>query len=135
MKFPLAAVVVLSAGSATAQPYEISSFTIDGGATLSGATYTLSGTIGQPDAGAALTGLSYELTGSFWPGVADPGRLCADQNGDGLVTASDFSAWIANFNANDPKADVNQDGSVAPSDFSAWIAAFNQGTNGPTCNP
>jgi len=62
-------------------------------------------------------------------------RLCADSNEDGLVTPADFTAWIALFNASNPKADVNQDGSVTPADFTAWIAAFNQGTNGPTCNP
>ncbi|HED53654.1 MAG TPA: hypothetical protein ENJ00_05570 [Phycisphaerales bacterium] len=62
-------------------------------------------------------------------------RLCADQNNNGTVEPADFSAWIANFNANDLLADVNQNGSVEPSDFSAWIAAFNQGAGGPTCTP
>jgi len=62
-------------------------------------------------------------------------RLCADQNLDGLVTPADFSAWVANFNAQNPLADVNQDTLVTPADFSAWIGAFNQGLNGPTCNP
>ncbi|MFI4894643.1 MAG: GC-type dockerin domain-anchored protein [Phycisphaerales bacterium JB058] len=62
-------------------------------------------------------------------------RLCADQNGDGIVSPADFSAWVANFNTMNPQADVNQDGSVSPADFSAWVAAFNQGANGPTCNP
>ena len=54
---------------------------------------------------------------------------------DGFVSPADFSAWVANFNTNNPVADVNQDGSVTPADFSAWVAAFNQGANGPTCNP
>ena len=65
-------------------------------------------------------------------GTAHP-RRCAiftphgygDQNNDGIVTPADFSAWVANFNANNPLADVNQDGSVTPADFSAWVAAFN----------
>jgi len=60
-------------------------------------------------------------------------RLCADQNGDGMVTPADFTAWISAFNANDPIADVNQDGSVTPADFTAWISAFNQGEDGPIC--
>lgn len=50
-----------------------------------------------------------------------------DQNDDGVVTATDFTAWISNFNANDPIADVNQDGMVTSADFTAWIAAFNAG--------
>ena len=48
-----------------------------------------------------------------------------DQNDDGIVSPADFSAWVANFNANSPLADVNQDGAVSPADFSAWVAAFN----------
>lgn len=48
-----------------------------------------------------------------------------DQNNDGIVTAADFSAWIANFNTMNPLADVNQDGSISAADFSAWIGAFN----------
>lgn len=61
-------------------------------------------------------------------------RLCADQNADGLVTPTDFSAWINNFNQNSPVADVNGDGVVSPTDFTAWIQAFNAGAGGPTCD-
>ena len=31
--------------------------------------------------------------------IADAGGPCADQNGDGMCTPTDFTAWIANFNA------------------------------------
>lgn len=62
-----------------------------------------------------------------------PSRLCADQNNDGLVTPADFSAWIGNFNANNPTADVNGDLAVTPADFSAWIAEFNLGGFGHRC--
>ncbi|GAB5496871.1 MAG: hypothetical protein Phyf2KO_19510 [Phycisphaerales bacterium] len=68
-------------------------------------------------------------------GTCPTGRLCADQNTDGLVLPNDFTAWIANFNANDLRADVNQDGVLTPTDFTAWIAAFNQGQSGPICSP
>ncbi|HED53155.1 MAG TPA: hypothetical protein ENJ00_03020 [Phycisphaerales bacterium] len=63
------------------------------------------------------------------------GRLCADQNDNGTLEPSDFTAWIANFNAGDLKADTNQNGTLEPSDFTAWIAAFNMGSSGPICNP
>ena len=53
-----------------AQPYEISWFTVDGGGgTSSGGAYTVSGTIGQPDAG-QLAGGGYTLSGGFWGVVA-----------------------------------------------------------------
>lgn len=68
-------------------------------------------------------------------GTCASGRLCADQNSDGMVLPTDFTAWIANFNANDARADVNQDGSLTPTDFTAWIGAFNQGQAGPVCDP
>jgi len=48
------------------QPYEISWFTVDGGGGVSsGGAYSVSGTIGQPDAG-QLAGGSYTLSGGFW---------------------------------------------------------------------
>ncbi len=54
-------------GLASAQTYSIDWHKIaGGGGTSSGGNYTLSGTIGQPDAGVAMTGGSYSLTGGFW---------------------------------------------------------------------
>ena len=58
--------VVLSPFSARCQNYAIDWFTIDGGGgTSTGGVYSLSGTIGQPDAG-RMTGASYALDGGFW---------------------------------------------------------------------
>jgi hypothetical protein len=57
------------AGSATAQNYRIDWYTIDGGGgTSTGGPYSLSGTIGQPDAG-RLSGGNFVLDGGFWGGV------------------------------------------------------------------
>jgi hypothetical protein len=51
--------------------YSIDWYTIDGGgATAStGGSYSLGGSIGQPEAG-SLSGGSYSLKGGFWSGVA-----------------------------------------------------------------
>ena len=52
--------------------YSITWYTIDGGGgTSSGGSYTLSGTIGQPDAGPSLTGGSFSLTGGYWAGAGE----------------------------------------------------------------
>ena len=53
---------------AKAQTYSIDWFTIDGGGgTSTGGVYSVSGTIGQPDANATpMTGGNYSLTGGFW---------------------------------------------------------------------
>jgi hypothetical protein len=51
---------------AQCQSYAIDWFTIDGGGgTSTGGVYSISGTIGQPDAG-RMTGASYALDGGFW---------------------------------------------------------------------
>jgi hypothetical protein len=51
---------------ASAQNYSIDWHTIDGGGgTSTGGVYSVSGTIGQPDAG-RLTGGNYTLEGGFW---------------------------------------------------------------------
>jgi hypothetical protein len=57
--------------SAPQSSYDLSWFTIDGGgATFStGGSYSLGGSIGQPDAG-VLNGGSYQLNGGFWGGAA-----------------------------------------------------------------
>ena len=57
---------------ATAQNYSIDWFTIDGGAgTSTGGPYSLTGTVGQPDANQqAMTGGNFSLNGGFWSLVA-----------------------------------------------------------------
>jgi hypothetical protein len=67
MLFVLGLIVSTSLGQ-----YELSWYTIDGGGGRStGGLYTLTGTIGQPDA-AYSSGGNFELLGGFWPG----GPLC-----------------------------------------------------------
>lgn len=63
--------LILSAAiSVSAQSYSIDWYTIDGGGgTSSGGPYTLSGTIGQPDAGVHAGG-NYTLVGGFWGAFA-----------------------------------------------------------------
>ena len=56
--------------NAHAQPFSIDWHTIDGGGgTSTGGVFTVSGTIGQPDAGGPMTGGAFAVTGGFWPGV------------------------------------------------------------------
>ncbi len=56
--------------SAFAQSFSIDWFKIaGGGGTSTGGVYTVSGTIGQPDAG-AMSGGNYTLVGGFWGVVA-----------------------------------------------------------------
>ena len=60
-----------SAARLQAQPYTIGWYSVDGGGAmnLNGGIYTLSGTIGQPDAGQLAGGLD-SVDGGFWAIVA-----------------------------------------------------------------
>ena len=56
---------------ASGQSYSIDWYKVSGGGGGSiGATYQISGLIGQPDAGGAMAGGNYSLTGGFWSLIA-----------------------------------------------------------------
>src|SRR5215510_4725823 len=58
--------VALLAAQAKAQNYSIDWFTIDGGGgTSTGGVYSVTGTIGQPDAGHLSSG-NFTIDGGFW---------------------------------------------------------------------
>lgn len=74
--------IILFASAQAGADYEISWYTIDGGGgTSSGGPYTLTGTIGQPDADWSSGG-NYEVLGGYWPG----GPLC-------IVEFDDFARF------------------------------------------
>lgn len=78
----------LLALKAQAQNLSIDWFTIDGGGgTSTGGVYSVSGTVGQPDAG-TLIGGSYKIDGGFWgvTAVQTPGapRLTITRAGGGV---------------------------------------------------
>jgi len=60
-------VLVVSAWSGIAQTYSIDWHTIDGGGgTSTNGQFSVSGTIGQPDAGGPITNGQFSVTGGFW---------------------------------------------------------------------
>lgn len=77
-----------------AQPFAIDWHTIEGGGgTSTGGVFTVSGTIGQPDAGGPMIGGNYSLTGGFWalPSVVQtPGAptLVITRGAPGFATIS-----------------------------------------------
>ena len=105
--FAIAASLVLSAG-AMAQSYSIDWYKVSGGGgTSSGGTYTLSGTIGQPDAGPAMgNGANYSLTGGFWAiyAVNVPGSPVLSityVNGKAMVSwPTNVTGWTLQTNVN-----------------------------------
>ncbi len=90
-----------------AQTYSIDWSTIDaGGGTSTGGVYSVSGTIGQPDAGVAMTGGNYSLTGGFWAiyAVQTPGApmLYITQAGNKVVVwwSPTVTGWTLQTNVN-----------------------------------
>jgi hypothetical protein len=67
----VAALLLAAAGVTSAQNYSLDWFSVDGGGgTSTGGVYTVTGTIGQPDAGTTLKGGNYSLEGGFWGLIA-----------------------------------------------------------------
>ena len=120
--------------------YDLTWHTIDGGGGTStggdpGSEYTLTGTIGQPDAGLMTggdPGDQLEITGGFWAGAGRiPAPLCppdiAPSGGDGNVDVHDLLAVISDWGictAPCPPscdADINGDCTVDVNDLLAVI--------------
>lgn len=127
----IALATLLGAAAASAQPFAIDWYTIDGGGgTSSGGNFTLSGTIGQPDAGPTMTGGNFTLTGGFWaatPTSSSCPACPADYDLDGGVTGADIAAFFADFEQGLPCADTDLDGGVTGGDIAAFFAAFEAG--------
>jgi len=73
------AILLLGGHALLGQSFTLDWFTIDGGGcTSTGSVYTVSGTIGQPDAG-GVSGGTFTLDGGFWgiiAAVQTPGAPC-----------------------------------------------------------
>jgi len=90
-----------------AQQYSIDWYKISGGGgTSTGSIYSVSGTIGQPDASGALSGGNYSVTGGFWSLISvvqTPGAptLYISYSGNTvMVYWQNVSGWSLQQNAN-----------------------------------
>src|SRR5262249_24418839 len=111
--------------------YDISWSTIDGGGfTNNGGVFTLSGTIGQPDAQTppAMSGDVFTLTGGFWPGTADACTLPGDLNHDGLRDGQDVQGFVncivGMSGSNCECAEFDGTGGVSLDDLAQFVAAL-----------
>lgn len=80
--------------------YSIDRSTLDGGgSTSTGGNYSVTGTIGQPDAG-AMSGGNFTLQGGFWPGIIVPATgevptLFIQASGDSVILSWTPTAGFA----------------------------------------
>jgi hypothetical protein len=111
MKKIFVLIALLVSVSAHAQNYAIDWYKIAGGGGASAGTngsvvYSLSGTIGQPDASGQMTGGNFSLTGGFWSFIAvqTPGAplLTITCTGNQAVVSwpSLVTGWSLQTNAN-----------------------------------
>ena len=100
--------------------------------TSSGGDFTLSFTIGQPDA-SRLTGVPLDLLGGFWVLGAPP--CPADCDANGLIQPIDVACfinlWSTSLQQGTLAGDFDGNGAVTPADvgvfISAWFAAVGGG--------
>lgn len=115
---------------AAAQPLTVPWFTIDGGGGLSsGGSFSVGGTIGQPDAGAPMQGGRFSVRGGFWEGLPSNAECpcAADYNRDGGIDGSDVAAFFDDWEGGTACADVNQDGGIDGADMEVFFALWEAG--------
>jgi hypothetical protein len=96
---------------ARAGGFEIAWSSVDGGAAVSeGATFTLRGTIGQPDAGSAAGG-EWESGGGYDGGPPPPPPCPSDIDGSGVVGFADLLAILSAWGPCAPACPEDLDGS------------------------
>ena len=107
MKTLILAWSLLLTATGFAQQYSIDWYKIaGGGGTSTGATYQVSGTIGQPDASGALTGGSYSVTGGFWSLISVvqtaglPNLVVTHSGGGVIISWPDTGNYTLQQNAN-----------------------------------
>ena len=133
---PLIALVVgLAPSSAGAQNFNIDWYSVGGGGgTSTGGVFSVSGTIGQPDAGVAMSGGDYSLTSGLWSlvGVVQtPGApmLTITNSGNRVTVAWPLAPSGFALQQNDDLAN--------PAGWSAYagVVSTNNGVNTITLSP
>jgi hypothetical protein len=90
-----------------AQQYSIDWYKVaGGGGNSTGGTYSVSGTIGQPDASGAMSGGNYSVTGGFWSLISvvqtagAPTLYISNSGNTVTVYWQNVSGWSLQQNAN-----------------------------------
>ena len=125
------AVMLVLTPAALAQDFAIDWWTIDGGGAMftTGGDFTLSGTIGQPDASTTvMTGGDFELAGGFWAGAAEDEFCYGDLDGDNDIDLADLAQLLGNYGTPSgavyEDGDLDADGDVDLSDLAALLGVY-----------
>ncbi|MFI4897205.1 MAG: GC-type dockerin domain-anchored protein [Phycisphaerales bacterium JB059] len=109
--------------------YELGAYTVDGGGgTLAGATYQLSGSVGQPDAGGPLQGPVYCVVGGFWPGGGETACVADLAAPQGTLDFSDVVAFLTAYGIGDLSVDFAEPSGVLDfSDIIVFLGEYGAG--------
>jgi len=127
--------LIISAGAALAQDYDIDWRTVHGGGEMfsTGGDYELGGTIGQPDVNElVMSGRTYSLTGGFW--AVPPCWCLSDMNNDGLRNGEDIQDFVDCLLAvrvNCACADLDTSGVLDMTDVATFISGLLAGGTCP----
>jgi hypothetical protein len=129
MKRTMTVILSLLPLTALAQTYDLNWHAVaGGGATGTAGAFSLSATIGQPDAQTppVMGGGNFTLTGGFWA-AADVCPMLGDINGDGVIDGQDVQLFVncllGSSGTNCGCADFNGDG-VSTTDVPLFVAAL-----------
>ncbi|HEX4342752.1 MAG TPA: hypothetical protein VH255_05140 [Verrucomicrobiae bacterium] len=107
-----------------AQSFSIDWFTIDGGGgTSSGGQYSVSGTIGQPDAGLTMVGGNYTVDGGFWAFAAAIQTLGSPTL---LIVPSGAGQATISWSPNSPGFVLQETTSISPTN---WVNSASGSAN------
>jgi len=122
---------MLGLGGASAQNYTLNWWTVDGGGgTSTGGVYSVTGTIGQPDAG-QMSGGNYSVTGGFWSLISvvqTPGApTLSIRYSGGTVTVywQNVSGWSLQQNANLATANWSASSGVTTANGTNYLNVVN----------
>ena len=121
--------ISLGAAMPSGDQYSMDWHTIDGGGgTSTNSPYSLSGTIGQPDAGITLTNGQYSVTGGFWAlpqAVQTPGAPLLS------ITVAGLGFAEISWEPDTPGFVLQETSSLSPTN---WVNSAS-GTNNPAGVP
>jgi hypothetical protein len=133
LRFFRVAVLALLCARAGAQSFSIDWYKLSGGGgTSTGGNFSVTGTIGQPDASTTMTGGNFSLTGGFWSIIAvfqtagAPNLLISRAGQNVVVSWPDTGSFI-----------LQQNNNLDPTDWStpSYTVTLADGTNSVTFTP
>lgn len=134
----IALLLPVTAATIAIAQYEIPWHTVDcGGAMYStGGTFSIGGTIGQPDAGSftqPMAGGTFELVGGFWAGAGGACSCLGDTNGDGQRNGRDIQTFVICVTAGGSCACADLNGAAGPTveDVPEFVAQLLSGAACP----